>query len=281
MALANYAAYKTAVAESGGDFPFTKGITNASGTSLKLLSGWIDAPETGTTPTTAATCTAGTVGALVTHPRLTTTTNPLYLVGADFGSSYAAGVTHLLIDRLAHQGGLSGTSTTSQTTNLPTAALPRYTSGGGVMAAIEIYAAVGSTATTLTASYTNQAGTSGRTTKDLVFGGNGNLAARLFLPLPLQDGDTGVQSVESVTLAASTATAGNFGVTLFKPLLLVPGGHAFGSGQQPTHWDGLVCGGQKMIEVEDDACLQLLALVAGSGLGTPVFTGSLTVIEVA
>jgi hypothetical protein len=279
MALADYSAYKTAVAANSGNFPFTKQFTNSTGTSLRLVSSWIDPPNAGATPSTAAACNAGTTGALVTQPRLTATTNPLYLAGADVGSGYPFGATTVVVDRLSHQGGLSGVPTTAQTTNLPTAALTRYTSGVGVMAAIEIHSAIGSTATTVTASYTNQDGTAGRTTKPVAIGGSGLNVARLLLPLPLQDGDTGVRSVESVTLAANTTSAGNLGVTLFKPLLLMPG-HSLNGGHQPNHWDGLLCGGQKLVGVDDDACLQLLTYPGDAG-NTVQFAGALTIVEVA
>lgn len=130
--------------------------------------------------------------------------------------------TLLIVDRLSHQGSLSGTTTGAQTTNLPTAALTRYTSGEGVHAALTIWNALGTNTTTVTASYTNQAGTSGQTTPAIAFtSGTGNGAPGMLHPLPLQEGDTGVRSVESVTLSGSTGSAGNFGVVLYKPLALI------------------------------------------------------------
>ena len=42
------------------------------------------------------------------------------------------------------------------------------------------------------------------------------------IPLALQDGDTGVQSVQSVTVLATTGTAGNFGIVIAKPILYAP-----------------------------------------------------------
>lgn len=128
----------------------------------------------------------------------------------------------VLCDRLSHQGGLSGTVTTAQTTNLPTAALTRYTSGDGVFAGLEIYSAIGSTGTTVQCSYTNQAGTTGRTTEATDIGGANYSTVSRFIILPLQKGDTGVRAVANVDLVASTGTAGNFGVTLFKPLMFIP-----------------------------------------------------------
>ena len=96
--------------------------------------------------------------------------------------------------------------------------MTRNTGGVGNQIWVEIYTALGSSGTTITASYTNQAGASGRTTKAVSIGGTGNNEAQRMLPLPLQDGDTGVQAVASVTLAGSTGTAGDFGVTVVRPL---------------------------------------------------------------
>lgn len=159
----------------------------------------------------------------------------------------------LLYDRLSHQGGLSGTVTTAQTTNLPTAALTRNTGGVGNRIFLEIYTAIGATNTTVTASYTNQAGTSGRTTKAASVGGTGLNEATRMIELPLQDGDTGVQAVASVTLAATTGTAGNFGVTLARPLIsTVQGGTGVGSGRD------LIAGLPSITELDTDACLAFI-----------------------
>lgn len=173
----------------------------------------------------------------------------------------------ILYDRLVHSGGLSGTSTSAQTTNLPTAALPRYTSGIGVQIALEILLAVGSTGTTASVSYTNQSNTAGRVSDGIPFGTATNGSAVRWLPVPLQAGDTGVKSVESVTLAASTGTVGNFGVVLYKPL--VPLAHTLLDGVStfsPFH----TLGGF-LPEILDDSAL---CLVVSSTQAVPgPFTG--------
>jgi len=125
----------------------------------------------------------------------------------------------LLCDRLSHQAGLSGTVTSEQTTNLDTAALTRQTSGVGVMMAAEIYSAVGTTGTTISARYTNSGNTGSRNSPGRTFGGTNFREATQILPLPLLGADLGVKSVQGVTVLASTGTAGNFGITLFKPLM--------------------------------------------------------------
>lgn len=177
-----------------------------------------------------------------------------WLLGNGIVGTSAGGV--LLYDRLLHNGGLSGTVTTAQTVG---GTLTRNTGGEGNQIWAEIYTIIGTTATTITASYTNQAGTSGRTTKPVTIGGTGNREAERLLPLPLQDGDTGVQAVASVTLAATTGTAGSFGVTVAKPIGLgiIP---AAGSG----FWRDYVAGLPGLPGIDTDACLALAFLANGT-----------------
>lgn len=137
----------------------------------------------------------------------------LHLAGLEL-SGHAAGVLHLY-DRLYHMSGLSATVTTAQTVG---GAITRNASGAGNQIWIEIYTTIGATPTTITASYTNQAGVSGKTTHPIAIGNTNLRETERIIRLPLADGDTGVQSVQSVTLAATTGTAGNFGITIAKPI---------------------------------------------------------------
>lgn len=184
----------------------------------------------------------------------------LYL-GQWIGMASLAGTVGLY-DRLVETGGLSGTVSTAQTVN--SAALPTRASGGaGVQLWIEWYTATGATQVTVTASYTNQSGTSGRTTPAINFqatpntSGNGHEIQQL----PLQAGDTGVQSVQSVTLSGTTGTAGNFGITLLKPLFWW-----YHQPQVPTNLDALAMGLPKLTS---DMYL-VLALHPNSSSGTGI-----------
>ncbi len=227
---------------------------------------WTIAPDAGAAPSTAVVPTRATAGALGQF----NSTGTQRLIQAVM--SAALGSAIIIADRLSHQGGLSGTVATAQTTNLPTAALTRYTSGVGVFAAVEIYTAIGTAAATFTVSYTNQAGTSGRTSIATSIGqANYNTALRVLL-IPLQSGDTGVRSVESLTLSGSTGTAGNFGITLFKPLFVMP---VVDVGSLQLLFDGLQMG--LMPIIENDACLFFLASGATSNLG--VLMQSLRIAE--
>lgn len=191
--------------------------------------------------------------------------------GGSPGSTVRA--TIWLADLLAHSGGMSGTVTTEQTTGLPTAALPRYTDGEGVMAALNVYSALGSTATTATLNYTNQSGTAGRTSQPLAV--LSSVSARTTLIFCLQDGDTGVRSVEGLTLAGSTGTAGNFGVLLFKPIAMLGGTSAEGADRAPTR--NMLFSGGAIAEIKPGACLDMLYSNTTSS-GSPVITAQLRVI---
>ena len=198
----------------------------------------------------------------------------LCILGARLSSTGSGGAAFMVCDLLNASGGLDATLGTAQTTNLPTAALSRYTSGVGVCAAIINWVATGTTATTLTASYTNSSGTSGRITPSVNFGGAAaaNAAGSVY-PLPWQNGDQGVRSVESITLAGTTGSVGNFGVILYKPLCMF----ICNDGTQNHYLDAVSTGhfvGQ-LAECEPDACLTLL----GTNVAASAWSGNLMVCE--
>lgn len=160
------------------------------------------------------------------------------------------GGTLILVDRLLHIGGLSGTVTTAQTVG---GSLTRNTGGEGNMLLAEIYTQIGATSTTITASYTNQAGTTGRTTTAVAIGNTGFREVTRAILLPLQSGDTGVQAVASCTLAATTGTAGSFGITVVRPRAYVGIGAAGNPG-----WRDFVTGLPGIPENEAGSCLSFL-----------------------
>ena len=162
----------------------------------------------------------------------------------------------ILYDRLLHISGLSGTSTSAQTVG---GTLTRNTTGEGNQIWVEIYGQIGATATTITASYTNTAGTSGRTTQAVAIGGTNNREVTRVIPLTLQAGDTGVQAVASVTLAATTGTAGDFGITIARPLAFANNENA---GSQFIR--DFIAGMPDSDVIPADACLALAILSAST-----------------
>jgi hypothetical protein len=259
VALADYAALLAAL-----DAPRQRALWYRDGTGsigLRLFSYWINNPAAfvGVAPTTAVVPVRDTAGG---NPYEASAGATQRILSARIGHGTTHGMLYI-VDRLCHQAGLSGTSTSAQTTNLPTAALTRYTSGAGVRAGIEIYSALGATSVGLSTSYTNQAGTAGQVSPKIPVGNTNFLEARRFFDLPLQEGDTGVRSVESVTLDASTGSVGNFGVVLYKPLLAIPVDELR---RNPTTFDGLLQYGGMFPEVVDGACLAFLARVNNNGI---------------
>lgn len=184
-------------------------------------------------------------------------TGKLCVIGGRFNTSGVSGVSLTVVDLLNQSGQLNGTVTTEQTTNLPTAALTRHTSGEGVMVGLVIYSAVGTTVTTVTIRYTNQAGTANQVSTATVFGGTGFREAPRLILIPLAAGDTGVRSVEGVTLAATTGTAGNFGVVMFKPLTVLSLENTSGAIPLDAVTGGMVSALQPF---DDDACLSLIGI---------------------
>lgn len=266
MAIANYSAYRNKLKAPYQAPQGTKvSISSQPG---RMQSLWTATPDPGVAPSIAAVPTNATAGSLGQR-----NSNGVQRVAQVIGSLGGSGCL-VLCDRLSHQGGLSGIEATAQTTNLPTAPLTRYTSGYGVMMALEIYVAVGTTATTVTVSYTNSSGVAGRISEPMVFGGSAFREIGRLLIVPLQEGDVGVRSVESVTVLATTGTAGNFGVTLFKPLVAMPTLHA---GSQPMVFDSMLhlCG--NMPAIQNGACLQWMVAPSLSGTGA-LFT-SVQIIE--
>jgi hypothetical protein len=113
--------------------------------------------------------------------------------------------TLLLLDRLWHNGGYTITSATAQNSTTPTwpaRDIAGSTNGDGVMLALEISAAAGAAAPTITVSYTNQAGTASRTGTNILATANSPAIGATYF-IGLQAGDTGVRSVQSLTLSTS------------------------------------------------------------------------------
>lgn len=180
----------------------------------------------------------------------------------------ASGIgTLILCDRLLHISGLSGTNTGAQTVG---GTLTRYTNGTGVEIWAEIYTLIGTTATTITANYTDDAGNTGVTSQAVVFGGTNRREAQRMIPISLAAGDLGARACASVTVAATTGTVGDFGITMLKRLASIPvpapgltGVRSFIDGGFP--------------EILTDACLFWIWL-AGTAT-SPTFDGQLAMVE--
>ena len=221
-------------------------------------------PNAGAAAGAVATCDKSTTGALQFTNSAGSAVKRLVQ-----GSVISVGIdstSMFVMDRLLACGGLSGTSTSAQTVG---GTIGRYTGGTGNQIWLEIQTAIGTTATTVTASYTNENGTSGRTTIARRIGGISEFSSVFTAhQLPLQAGDLGVQSVQSVTLAASTGTVGDFAIVVYHPL-------AFLVGRMTPQGPFGQLGG--VPEIVDDACITFLAFQGGAGTN---MAGILSMVDV-
>lgn len=276
MAVADYATYKSRLAGPSNRCRFSK---NAVATNLigGAHSSWLVGgfPGAGTTPTTSVVCTAATTGAMPTW-NVSSSIQRILRITLECGQ-LATGATGGLVtvsDRLTMSSGLSDTSTLTQTTNLPTAALTRYTNGVGVEAAYEIYTTVGTVATTISAGYTDVTNGGSRVAPLTTFGGTNYRTSQRFIPMPLQIGDVGVKSVENVTLTASTTGSGSYGITQHYPLVSLPFDMASTIGNEAEALFGLGCWFPRIV---DNACLFFVVHLASTSSG--VLQGTIDIAE--
>lgn len=221
-------------------------------------------PTQGAIPGAAAIPTKSTTGSLLNFTNAGGS-DGLYLARANWNVANAA-TTLMLVDRLAHMGGLSGTSTSAQTVNVSITSLE----GGRVLADLsldsavrwwlEIYTDIGTTGVNATVSYTRDSdGTAGRTVVIPFAGASpANRAGRIFEIVPIA-GEV-IRSVESVQLSATTGTAGSFGVTATKHLADFSLEAAIAG--KDYHW-----GHTGLPEIADDACLALLMVCGTTSTG--------------
>lgn len=145
-------------------------------------------------------------------------------------SSATGGLAQLmLVDMQGYYPGINMNVATLQT--LIGSPSLRYTNGEGVRAYLVPTATTGATAHNLSMSYTNQAGTAGRTlpftvsctasaiTPHITHSGT---AANNYGPfLPMASGDYGIRSVQSVQLSAASG-AGTAALVLARPIMTIP-----------------------------------------------------------
>jgi hypothetical protein len=221
-------------------------------------------PAGGAVPTAAAIPDRATVGAMpFSAPG---GGREKLLIGAGI-APLVPGV-FVLYDRLFHIGGLSGIVTTAQTVQgaTPTPALTRNTGGAGNFAFYEVYSILGTTGATLTMTYTDQDGNTGQTST-INIGATGFREETRAQRIPLAAGDSGIRAVASVQLSASTGTAGNFGITIARPLALIPVGAAGIMG-----WRDYTTGLPGIPAIDPNACLALL-FIPGAATAPEVFGG--------
>ena len=181
-------------------------------------------PGQGAIPAATAVCNNTTLGGMgFTQQTSPATSYGSYMAVATSNSA----MTVEIHDRLAHMGGLVGNVATAQTVSLDLSTLGATnnisnrigdTNYSDVQWWLEWYTATGATAVTVTVNVTYNDGTTGALT-------GASLAATrpvgfmlsLNALIPAASSGKYIRGVNTVTLSATTGTAGSFGVTATRP----------------------------------------------------------------
>ena len=143
---------------------------------------------------------------------------------ARYGGACATIGTLILYDRLWACSGFGTVVTTLQSITTPGTIPSRDANGAALGAGVElwgeVYTAPGATGANWTATYTDEAGTSGQTSV-YAHPANAETVGQMF-PYPLAAGDLGVRAVASFQASASSGTAGDVGFTLIRRLAELP-----------------------------------------------------------
>jgi hypothetical protein len=232
-------------------------------------------PGQGAIPTTAATCDNTLLGALQFTQQTAPATSYLAILEGLCSNNATTLEIH---DRLMHMGGLSGTVTTAQTVNLDLNANLANDNldarkGGANFADVswwlEWYTDTGSTAVTATVAVTYNDGTSGNLTGiSLAATRRASFMQPLNGLIPAAASGKYIRDVDTVTLSATTGTAGNFGVTAtrYRSALYKPVANA----RFTADWAGL---GQP--EIANESCLFGVQIAGTTSTGIVRATGKI------
>lgn len=190
-------------------------------------------------------------------------TNIKSIINSGAVSAVATAVpgTLMLVDMCLYYPGISMNSAVAQTL-VNTNTLTRYTTGAGLRAYLVITATTGATAHNVALSYTDQGNTAGNTLPVTVACTasaivphitHSGTAANNYGPfLPLASGDTGIRSVQTITMSAASGS-GTAALVLCKPLITLPITTAGVYAERD-----LLNQLPSLPKIEDDACLTWL-----------------------
>jgi len=228
---------------------------------------------------TATVLARSTDGGLYHGPNVSPSTKYLRSLTTMTGTATALPMPMILCDYLLAYPFID-TSVTDQQDMINTNSLTRYTDGNGVQVmAILTNAGIGGQSFYFT--YTNSQGVSGRVSRTVVMNAGtaigtvvtssvstANQSGNPFIGL--QDGDSGVRSIQSVTMLG--ADVGLFALVLVKPLLWT----AINETTAPYEKDALLIGGD-IPRIYDDAFLGFVAKPRGT-LAATALVGDLKVV---
>ena len=223
-------------------------------------------PGQGAIPGAAAVCNNALTGAIgFTQQTAPATSYGAYLEVATSNSA----MTVEIHDRLAHMGGLVGNLASAQTVNIDLNSLSADnlverkgdSNYSDVQWWLEWYTATGSTAVTATVAVTYNDATTGTLSVALA----ATRPASLMIPLngliPAAGAGKYIRAVNSVTLSATTVTAGNFGVTATRPRMTI--GAPIANFKFVADWAAL-----GLPEIFNSSCLFPVVLTSTTSSGT-------------
>jgi hypothetical protein len=230
-------------------------------------------PAAGAVPTSADYPTKATAGALINFTSPGSGEQVRIARGYMMSSNSATDIQ--VHDRLAQMAGLSGTVTTAQTVSL---ALPSNVSADRIGRAdysevqwwVEIYTDIGTSAQTLTVTYTDVDDNSGQTTTVTIGATTNSQNRRCRLVPIIGAGSEAIKSIQSVQLGATTGTAGNFGITATRAITGMSLG--LGNSSETYDWAELL-----LPIVPENACLFIVMFPGTSSTGN--LTGNFKLVR--
>jgi hypothetical protein len=222
-------------------------------------------PAQGAIPSSAAVPTYATLGAVNFAQQTGPATSYLGWLNVASGTICTVEVH----DRLAHYGGLVFNVTTGQTltgmdlsTLAPSAARIGSSNYDDVQWWLEVYTSGGATASNATINVTFDDATTGNLNTIAVGGtlGAGRCYSVDALRTTAQQGKN-IRGINSVTLSASTGTAGNFGFTATRPRTAVP--IILANRCEVADWAAI-----GLSEIPNDSCLFYMILCTTTSTGT-------------
>lgn len=223
-------------------------------------------PAQGAIPTTAALCTNATVGGIQFTQQVAPAESYIGNIALVASNSAMSWEIH---DRIAASGGGVLNVTTAQTNIAcdlvalaPSADRIGDPNYGDVQCWLEVYADGGATASNATINVTFDDASSGNL-NTLAVGGTiraGNMFSLGALCTAVQQGKN-IRAVNSVTLSASTGTAGNFGITFTRPRAYIP--TQLANLSQTYDWAALGLPG-----APNGSCLQFTVIPSTTSSGT-------------
>lgn len=261
MTITNFHALEQAISQRSISFTVNKAsiATQIAGgfSSLWRATGL---PTAGAVPTSTVVCNNLTSGAFNFNNAEVGAFTYFYRATLTSGNN---ATDNYFVDRLLHMGGLNGTLTTAQTVSADASVagldIRRGDAGySDVQWWLEWYTATGSTVSNgVTITYTNTSDVSGRTTTVNIPASTG--AGRM-IPIIGAAGEF-IKSIQSVTLAVSTGTAGNFGVTATRNLCSM----ALGLANTPVIYDWQLLG---LPALPENTCLSIISIPGTTSTGT-------------